>query len=99
VTIRAEPPVTLVDANVDAKGTRKVAEAYLEFLYSPAAQAIMAKHFYRPFRPDGVAPEDLARFAKVKEFTIGDFGGWSAVQDAHFADGGVFDQLMKAGRP
>jgi sulfate/thiosulfate-binding protein len=99
VTIRAEPPVALVDGNVDAKGTRKIAEAYLQFLYSPPAQAIMAKHFYRPFRPEGAAKEDLARFVQVKELTIADFGGWDAAQQTHFGDGGVFDQLMKAGRP
>lgn len=99
VTIRAEPPVALVDANVDAKGTRKVAEAYLEFLYSPAAQAIMAKHFYRPFKPESAAKEDIERLAQVNAFTIDDFGGWNAVQQTHFSDGGVFDQLLKAGRP
>jgi len=99
VTIRAEPPVALVDANVDAKGTRKAAEAYLEFLYSPAAQAIMAKHFYRPFKPESAAKEDIERLAQVNAFTIDDFGGWNAVQQTHFSDGGVFDQLLKAGRP
>jgi sulfate/thiosulfate-binding protein len=98
-TIRAEPPVALVDANVDAKGTRKAAEAYLEFLYSPAAQAIMAKHFYRPFKPASAAKEDIERFPQVKALSIADFGGWSAVQEAHFADGGVFDQLLRAARP
>jgi sulfate/thiosulfate-binding protein len=99
VTIRAEPPVALIDANVDAKGTRKVAEAYLEFLYSPAAQAIIAKHFYRPFRPESAAKEDVERLPQVKALTIEDFGGWGAVQEAHFADGGLFDQLLRAGRP
>jgi sulfate/thiosulfate-binding protein len=100
VTVRAEPPVALVDANVDAKGTRKAAEAYLEFLYSPAAQAIMAKHFYRPFKPESAAKEDMERFPDVKTtLSIADFGGWNAVQETHFADGGVFDQLLKAGRP
>jgi sulfate/thiosulfate-binding protein len=99
ITVRAEPPVALLDANVDARGTRKVAEAYLEFLYSPAAQAIMAKHFYRPFKPESAAKEDMERFPQVKSFSIADFGGWSAVQETHFADGGVFDQLLKAGRP
>ena len=99
VTVRAEPPVALVDANIDTRGTRKAAEAYLEFLYSPAAQAIMAKHFYRPFKPESAAKDDVERLPQVNALTIGDFGGWSAVQDAHFADGGVFDQLLKAGRP
>jgi sulfate/thiosulfate-binding protein len=100
VTVRAEPPVALIDANVDARGTRKVAQAYLEFLYSPGAQAIIAKHFYRPFKPDSAAKEDLARFAKIDNMvTIDTFGGWTAAQQMHFSDGGVFDQLMKAGRP
>jgi sulfate/thiosulfate-binding protein len=99
VTVRAEPPVALLDANVDAKGTRKAAEAYLEFLYSPAAQAIMAKHFYRPFKPASAAKEDIERFPEVKALSIADFGGWSAVQETHFADGGVFDQVLKAARP
>ena len=99
VTVRAEPPVALPDANVDAKGTRKAAEAYLEFLYSPAAQAIMAKHFYRPFKPESAAKEDIDRLPPVNALTIDTFGGWSAVQETHFSDGGVFDQLLKAGRP
>ena len=99
VTVRAEPPVTLVDGNVDGPGTRKAAEAYLEFLYSPAAQAIMAKHFYRPFHAEAAAKDDMARFPDMKMLSIADFGGWGAVQDTHFADGGVFDQIMKMGRP
>jgi len=99
VTVRAEPPVALVDGNVDAAGTRKAAAAYLEFLYSPAAQAIMAKHFYRPFRPEAAAKEDIERFPAVNALAIEAFGGWAAVQETHFADGGVFDQIMKAGRP
>jgi sulfate/thiosulfate-binding protein len=99
VTVRAEPPVALVDGNVDAKGTRKAAEAYLDFLYSPAAQAIMAKHFYRPFKPESAAKEDVERLPQVNALTIDAFGGWSAVQETHFSDGGVFDQLLKAGRP
>ena len=99
VTVRAEPPVALVDGNVDAASTRKVAQAYLDFLYSPAAQAIMAKHFYRSFKPEGAAKEDIERFPKVNALGIDAFGGWSAVQATHFADGGVFDQVMKAAHP
>jgi sulfate/thiosulfate-binding protein len=99
VTIRAEPPVALLDANVDTKGTRKVAEAYLAFLYSPAAQAIMAKHFYRPYKPESAAEEDIARLPRVNAFTVDDVGGWHALQQTHFSDGGVFDQILKAGRP
>ncbi|MBN2215733.1 MAG: sulfate ABC transporter substrate-binding protein, partial [Pirellulales bacterium] len=66
----AEPPVTLVDKIADKHGTRKVAEAYLKYLYSPAGQRLAAKHFYRPVTPDGVPAEDLARFPKVERFTI-----------------------------
>jgi sulfate/thiosulfate-binding protein len=99
VSILAEPPVALVDANVDAKGTRKVAQAYLDFLYSPKAQEIIARNFYRPSKPEHAAKEDLDRLPKLKLFTIDDvFGGWSKVQKEHFADGGVFDQIVKANR-
>ena len=94
-SILAEPPVALVDGNVDAKGTRKEAEAYLKFLYSPEAQSIAAKHYYRPTDTKGVAPGDLARFAKVDLFGIDRFGGWKEAQATHFADGGVFDQIYK----
>lgn len=94
-SILAEPPVAVVDANVDAKGTRKAAEAYLQFLYSPQGQAIAAKHFYRPSKPELAAPEDLARFPKIDLFGIDRFGGWAQAQQVHFADGGVFDQIYK----
>ena len=98
-SILAEPPIALVDGNVDTKGTRKVAQAYLEFLYSPKAQAIIAKNFYRPVKPEHAAREDLERLPKLKLFTIDDvFGGWTKVQKEHFADGGVFDQIVKANR-
>ena len=97
-SILAEPPVTLVDGNVDAKGTRKAAEAYLQFLYSPEGQAIAAKHFYRPAQPEHASPADLARFPKLKLVSIDQrFGGWAKTQAAHFADGGVFDQIYKPG--
>ncbi|MGD9509459.1 MAG: sulfate ABC transporter substrate-binding protein [Geminicoccaceae bacterium] len=94
-SLLAEPPVAIVDGNVDAKGTRKEAEAYLEFLYSPEAQSIAAKHYYRPTDTKGVPPGDLARFAKVDLFGIDRFGGWKEAQATHFADGGVFDQIYK----
>jgi len=94
-SILAEPPVALVDGNVDAKGTRKVAEAYLEYLYSPSGQALAAKHYYRPVRPELVSAEDIARFPKVELFGIERFGGWKQAQATHFADGGVFDQIYK----
>ena len=94
-SILAEPPVAVVDGNVDAKGTRKVAEAYLEFLYSPTGQALAAKHFYRPSKPELASAEDLARFPKIELFGIDRFGGWTEAQATHFGDGGVFDQIYK----
>ena len=95
-SILAEPPVALVDGVVDAKGTRKAAQAYLEFLYTPAAQAIIAKHFYRPAHPEFAAKEDIARLPKIELFTVDKvFGGWANAQKKHFADGGVFDEIQK----
>ena len=97
ISIVAEPPVAVVDKNVDAKGTREVAEAYLNYLYSPEGQAIAAKHFYRPFKPELAAKEDIARFPQVKLISIDDklFGGWAKAQPEHFGDGGTFDQIYK----
>src|SRR5579871_6096707 len=96
LSILAEPPVSVVDANVDAKGTRKVAEAYLQYLYSSEAQAIIARNYFRPTRPESAAKEDLARFPKIELITVdGAFGGWKKAQATHFADGGVFDQIQK----
>ena len=98
LSILAEPPVSIVDGNVDAKGTRKQAEAYLQFLYTPEAQAIIAKNYFRPSDPSAAAKEDLARFPKLDLITVDDtFGGWKKAQATHFADGGVFDQIQKAG--
>jgi sulfate/thiosulfate transport system substrate-binding protein len=95
-SILAEPPVALVDAVVDKRGTRKVAQAYLDFLYSPAAQKIIARNFYRPFKPEAAEPADLARFPKLKLVSIEQaFGGWAKAQAEHFADGGQFDQIYK----
>ena len=94
LSILAEPPVTLVDHVVDQYGTREVAEAYLEYLYSPTGQALAAKHYYRPVAPEHADPADLARFPDVDLFTIEEvFGGWQQAQSRHFADGGVFDQI------
>lgn len=99
ISILCEPPVAVVDANVDQKGTRKEAEAYLQFLYTPAAQAIIAKDFYRPIHPEAAAPADLARFPKLDLLTVdADFGGWTKAQATHFADGGIFDQIQAANR-
>ena len=97
LSIKAEPPVAVVDKVVDAKGTRKVAEAYLNFLYTPEAQKLIAHHFYRPSDPKSADPKDLARFADVKLVSIDDplFGGWAKAQPKHFGDGGIFDQIYK----
>jgi sulfate transport system substrate-binding protein len=98
ISIKAEPPVALVDGNVDAKGTRKVAEAYLKYLYSDVGQKIAAKHYYRPFKPEAADPKDIKRFADVKLSTIDEFGGWKQAQPKYFGDGGVFDQIYKPGQ-
>ena len=92
-SILAEPPVAIVDKVVDRKGTRAVAQAYLEYLYTPEAQEIEAKNFYRPVDPT-VAAKYASKFPKLKLFSIDDtFGGWTKAQATHFADGGVFDQI------
>jgi sulfate/thiosulfate-binding protein len=99
LSILAEPPVALVDANVDAKGTRAEAQAYLDFLYTPKAQAIIAKNYYRPRNVEAAAPKDIANFPKLELVTIDkDFGGWAKAQPTHFGDGGTFDQLYKPAR-
>jgi sulfate transport system substrate-binding protein len=98
VSILAEPPVALVDRNADRHGTRAAAQAYLEFLYTEEAQAIAAKHHYRPGSPK-VAAAYTGAFPKVSLFTIGDvFGGWRKAQKAHFDDGGTFDRIYQPGR-
>jgi sulfate/thiosulfate-binding protein len=92
-SILAEPPVAVVDKVVDRRGTRAVAQAYLEYLYSPEAQEIEARNFYRPIDPT-VAAKYASKFPKLKLFSIDDtFGGWTKAQATHFADGGVFDQI------
>jgi sulfate transport system substrate-binding protein len=94
LSILAEPPVTLVDHVVDDHGTRAVAQAYLDYLYSPTGQALAAKHYYRPVAPEHADPADLERFPEVELITIDEvFGGWQEAQRRHFADGGVFDQI------
>lgn len=96
LSILAEPPVSVVDQNVDKKGTRKVAEAYLNYLYSEEGQRIAAKHFYRP-RNQAVAAEFAQQFPQLKLVTIdADFGGWKTAQPKFFNDGGVFDQIYQA---
>jgi sulfate/thiosulfate-binding protein len=94
LSILAEPPVALVDRNVDRKGTRAAAEAYLDYLYTPEAQEIIARNFYRPTDKQ-VAEKYRQQFPQVKLVTIDDpiFGGWQKAQQAHFSDGGTFDQI------
>ncbi|WP_341305171.1 sulfate ABC transporter substrate-binding protein [Pseudomonas sp. TMP25] len=95
LSILAEPPVAVVDENVDKKGTRKVAEAYLNYLYSDEGQRLAAKHFYRPRNQD-VAKEFSQQFSDLKLVTIdGDFGGWKTAQPKFFNDGGIFDQIYQ----
>lgn len=97
ISILAEPPVTVVDGNVDAHGTRKVAEAYLNYLYTATGQRLAAKHYYRPYKPELADPADLKRFPNLKLVTVDDFGGWAKAQPTHFGEGGVFDQIYKPG--
>ena len=93
LSILAEPPVAVVDKVVEKKGTQAAAQAYLEFLYSPEGQALAAKHYYRPRAKEALAKAPVA-FAAVKLLTIDEvFGGWAAAHQAHFADGGTFDQI------
>ena len=96
-SILAEPPVSLVDGNVDKKGSRKVAEAYLKYLYSDEGQTIAAKHFYRPSNAAAVPAELTAKLTKLDLISIDDpiFGGWAKAQPYHFGDGGIFDQIYK----
>ena len=94
-SIKAEPSVSLVDGNVDEKGTRKAAEACLQFLYSDVGQKLAAKHYYRPAKPELADPADLKRFADVKLATIEDFDGWAVAQKKFFADGGIFDTIYQ----
>lgn len=99
LSILAEPAVSVVDGNLKAETMRKAAQAYLDFLYTPTAQAVIAKHFYRPADPASAAPEHRDRLAPVNLVTIdGVFGGWGEAQKKHFGDGGIFDQIMKNAR-
>jgi sulfate transport system substrate-binding protein len=94
-SILAEPPVAVVDRTVDRRKTRVIAEGYLKFLYSPRAQDLIGKNFYRPRDPQALA-KYAAQFPRIPLVTIDDtFGGWKKAQAAHFADGGVFDSIYK----
>jgi len=98
LSILAEPPVTIVDKVADKRGTRKVAEAYLNFLYTPEGQEIAGRNFYRP-RLAEVAQKYEKQFPKVNLFTIDEaFGGWKPAQTKHFNDGGIFDQIYTPGK-
>jgi sulfate transport system substrate-binding protein len=95
VSILAEPPLSVVDAVADRKGTRAVAEAYVRYWYSKEGQEIAARNSYRPRDPE-IAKEYENSFAKVELFTVGDvFGGWTKAQKEHFGEGGIFDQIYK----
>ena len=98
VSIKAEPPVAVVDGNAKAHGTEAVSKAYLEYLYSETGQKLAAKNFYRPAKPELADPQDMKRFPKVDLVTIDDFGGWAKAQPKYFGDGGIFDQIYKPGK-
>jgi sulfate transport system substrate-binding protein len=94
ISILAEPPVAVVQVNAEKKGNLEVANAYLQYLYSPEGQQIIAKNYYRPAYPELAAPEDLARFPQLETFTIRElFGDWQQAQQKHFEDGGTFDAV------
>jgi sulfate transport system substrate-binding protein len=97
LSILAEPPVAVVDSVVDKRQTRDMAQAYLEFLYTPQAQDIAARHYYRP-RDQTVAATYAERYPALNLVTIQDFGGWDAAQAKYFADGGLFDRIYAPGR-
>ena len=95
VSILAEPSVAVVDANVERKKSRHVAEAYLKYLYVPESQELIARHFFRP-RDPAVLERNREQFPPLNLFTIDEvFGGWTKAQAEHFSDGGVFDQIYQ----
>lgn len=93
LSILAEPPVALVEANIKTDEQRELATDYLNYLYSPEGQAIAFKNYYRAWDASAANPEDVARFPKLDLVTIEDFGGWAKAQPEHFGDGGIFDQI------
>lgn len=95
-SIAAEPPVALVVGNVDKRGTRKAAEAYLDFLYTPEAQTVIARNWYRPSRPETVAEGGVPKFEELELFRAEEkFGDWATIQKRFFGDGSVFDEISK----
>jgi sulfate transport system substrate-binding protein len=97
VSVLAEPPVAVVDSIVDKRGTRKLAEAYLRYLYTPEGQEVVARNFYRP-RDLSVAAKYAKVFPSLTLATINDFGGWGKAQASYFADGGLFDRIYVPGK-
>ena len=95
--VLTEQPATVVDKNVDKKGTRRVAEAFVKFLFTPVAQAVFAKNGFRPATPAGKAAA-RGKFQELKFFTIGDLGGWAAFDQKHFGKGGEWDQIFRKSR-
>lgn len=94
ISILAETPVTVVDKTVEKRGTRDLAEAYLNYLYSPVGQKLATQYYYRPFQPEHADPKDLERFPKLERLSVDEvFGGWHKAQAEHFDDGGTFDQI------
>ena len=93
VSVLAEPPVAVIDENAKKHGTLALANAYLKFLYTPEAQELIAKNFYRP-RDPAVTARHATEFPQLKLATIGDFGGWKVAQKRYFGDGGLFDTIM-----
>jgi sulfate/thiosulfate transport system substrate-binding protein len=93
ISVLAEPPVAVVEGNIKTDAQRALAEAYLNFLYTPEAQAIIFRNFYRGWDTSQAAPEDVARFPTLELRDIASFGGWAKVQAEHFADDGIFDQI------
>ena len=93
ISVLAEPPVAVVDKNIANDAQRKLADGYLNFLYSPEGQAIIFKNYYRGWDTSKANPDDVARFPKLELVDIASFGGWAKVQPEHFGDGGIFDQI------
>ena len=96
LSILAEPPVAIVDANIKTPEQGQLAKDYIDFLYSPEGQAIIFKNYYRGWDTSKADPADVARFPALELVDIAKFGGWGAAQKTHFADGGVFDQIYTA---
>ena len=96
LSILAEPPVALVEGNIADDEQRALAEAYLNYLYTPEGQALAFKHFYRAWDDSAADPADVARFPELELVTIDDLGGWATLQPEHFGDGGIFDQIYVA---